>query len=101
VVQSAVIAELRVSPITTPMPWSMNTRWPIFAPEMNLDAGEKTRDVRHEAGEPAHPDAPQPVRQTMNQERVKTGRTAACMTSQSNAHAGRVRIRRLCLREFG
>src|SRR6266853_631084 len=44
-----------------------------FRARMNLDAGEKTRDVRHEAGEPAHPDAPQPVRQAMNQERVKTG----------------------------
>jgi hypothetical protein len=32
VIEGAVVADSAVSPMTTPMPWSMNTRRPIFAP---------------------------------------------------------------------
>src|SRR5207247_8268994 len=42
-----------------------------FCPGMNLDAGEKTRDVRHEAREPAQLYAPQPVGKPMDEQSVE------------------------------
>ncbi len=44
-----------------------------FCAGMNLDAGEKARDVRYEPREPAQLHPPQPVRQSMDEKRVKTG----------------------------
>src|SRR6267378_2847137 len=73
VVQSAVVAQLCGLADHHPHAVVDEHAAADFRARMNLDAGEKTRDVRHEAGEPAHPNAPQPVRQAMNQERVKTG----------------------------
>src|SRR5258708_17148857 len=40
---------------------------------MNVDAGDKAGAVRHEASEPAQLHAPQPVRESMDEKRVKTG----------------------------
>src|SRR5712672_216568 len=44
-----------------------------FRARMNLDTGEKTRAVRHEARQPAHLHPPQPVGTPVDQKRVKTG----------------------------
>ena len=61
-----------VSPITTPMPWSMNTRRPIVAPGwISMPVIQRAKCDTNRA-EPAQAGAPQPMRQPMDQQRVES-----------------------------
>ena len=62
-----------VSPMTTPMPWSMKNRRPICAPGWISIPVSQRAEVRHEAGEPFEPAGPQPMRGAMDQHGVKAG----------------------------
>ena len=67
-IDRAIIADFSGFTDHHPMPWSMNTRRPIFAPGW-IDAGQKAADVVQEAAQPEQVVAPYAMRQTMNQQR--------------------------------
>jgi hypothetical protein len=49
----------------------MKTRRPIFAPGMDLDAGQEAGDVRDEAGQPMPAARPTPGRPAMHHQRMQ------------------------------
>jgi hypothetical protein len=76
-----------VSPTTTPMAWSKNTRSPIFAPGVDLDAGQPAADMGHEAPQPLEAVVPEPVRRPVQHQRVQ-----ARITGQHLPGAARSRV---------
>ena len=62
-----------VSPMTTPIPWSMKSPGPSRGGGMDLDAGEEAADVREEPGRRPEAPPPEPVRGPVEPDRVDTG----------------------------
>jgi hypothetical protein len=60
-----------VSPTTTPMAWSKNTRSPIFGARMDLDTGEPAPDMGHKAPHPLEAVVPEPVGAPVQHQRVQ------------------------------
>ena len=62
-----------VSPITTPIPWSMNSPSPTRAARMDLDPGQRARDVGQRPRRHRDAGAAQRVRDAVGQQRVDAG----------------------------